>query len=417
MARTFGPLLLYRQLSDSDLVLTVVELHGTPHGAGAAALYASIFSALASLPDPAEDPWRHYLRNALISEDTAFSRAARSTDGTPAPGLVDAMSNDLAIIERLYRIDGDELARTASSTEGPLPSWRSLARGGAPTEGIEEALATTEGWESLVDSLWDHFRTHSAEPFVRHSAFRWSGSSLVPVVEPDPVRLPDLIGYERERELLIENTEILVAGHRANNVLLYGPRGTGKSTTIKALVNGYKDRGLRLVQVERPDLGQFPDIVGELRGRPERFIIFLDDLAFELGENEYAHLKGLLEGGLETRPHNVVVYATSNRRHLVDERFGDRDAPDDVVHVTDTYQHKLSLADRFGIRIMLPAADQARYLAIVEGLARRRGVSLSNEELSREALRWSTTHNGFSPRTAQQLVDHLVGAGELGPEG
>jgi uncharacterized protein len=413
MARAFGPLLLYRQLSDSDLVRTVVELHGTPHGAGAAALYASIFSALASLSDPAEDPWRGYLRDAVISEDTAFSRAARSTEGGPTPGLADAMRHDLTIIERLYRIDGDELARTASSTEGPLPSWRSLAREGADVHGIEGTLASTEGWKSLVGALWDHFQTHSAEPFVGHSAFRWSGAGLVPVVEPDPVQLSDLIGYERERELLIDNTEILVAGQRANNVLLYGPRGTGKSTTIKALVNGYKERGLRLVQVERPDLGRFPDIVGELRGRPERFIVFLDDLAFELGENEYAHLKGLLEGGLETRPNNVAVYATSNRRHLVDERFGDRNAADDVVHVTDTHQHKLSLADRFGIRIMLPAADQPRYLAIVEGLARRRGLSLPDDELAREALRWSTAHNGFSPRTAQQLVDHLAGTMEL----
>jgi uncharacterized protein len=413
MTRSFGPLLLYRQLADSELVRKVVELHGTPHGAGAAALYAGIFSALAAQTEPGEDPWRHYLRAAVVSEDTAFSRAARRTAGRPSEGLADAMRHDLTIIERLHRIDGDELARTATSTDGPLPSWRSLASDDATLRGIEAILAETDGWKSLVETLWDHFRSHSAEPFVRHSAFRWSGSDLIPVVDPDPVRLSDLIGYERERELLIQNTEILVAGHRGNNVLLYGPRGTGKSSTIKALVNGYKDEGLRLVQVERPDLGRFPDIMGELRGRPERFIVFLDDLAFELGENEYAHLKGLLEGGLETRPQNVVVYATSNRRHLVDERFADRDSPDDVVHVTDTYQHRLSLADRFGIRIMLPAADQARYLTIVEGLAKRRGLSLPNEALTAEALRWSTAHNGFSPRTAQQLVDHLAGSSEL----
>jgi predicted AAA+ superfamily ATPase len=316
-------------------------------------------------------------------------------------------------MERLHSIDGDELARKLSATDGHLPSWNGLGVGEARPTAMEEVLASTRGWDSLVEKLWQHFRSHSPEPFDRFVAFRWRSSGLQPVIEPDPVRLDDLIGYERERELLIRNTEMLVAGRQANNVLLYGPRGTGKSSTVKALINEYKERGLRLVQVERPDLNDFPDIVAELRRRPERFIVFLDDLAFELRENEYAHLKGLLEGGLETRPVNVAVYATSNRRHLVDERFSDRDDPQDVVHVTDTYQHKLSLADRFGIRILLPAADQSVYLAIVEGLARKRGLAVPVGELHREALRWSTTHNGLSPRSAQQFVDHLEGSAVL----
>jgi len=406
---TFESLLLYREFAESDLVGLVNEVRSHDPGPSAAALYARLFARLASEASPQEDPWRHHVRRAILREETPFARAARTGGDSPSPGLREAMRRDLRILESLHAIDGDEVARRLSAGMPPLPSWRSLGSAGSTANGIEGRLMTSAGWDDLVDELWEHFRANSAGALSDHVSFRWSGAALEPVPRPDPIRLSDLIGYEDERTLLIENTEVFAAGYRANNVLLYGPRGTGKSSTVRALVNEFGRQGLRLVQIERPHLAEFPRIVAELRDRPERFILFLDDLAFEVAESEYAHLKGLLEGGLETKPDNCVVYSTSNRRHLVDERWSDREEPDDVVHVTDTYQHKLSLADRFGIRILFPAPDQARYLMIVEELARRQGLDPDGDDLGQGALRWSLANGGFSPRGARQYVDHLAG--------
>ena len=235
--------------------------------------------------------------------------------------------------------------------------------------------------------------------------------------------------------MLRRNTMQFLAGFPANNVLLYGDRGTGKSSSVKALLNegspGGEDGGggggrsgadagsrvrwsaLRLIEVPKARLADFPIIVSLLRGRPQRFILFVDDLSFEEGETQYKELKAMLEGGLEARPSNVVVYATSNRRHLVREHFSDRASPNsDEVHARDTQQEKLSFADRFGLTITFPTPDQAKYLQIVEGLARRQGLPISPAALRARAIEWAAWHNGRSGRTARQFVDHLTG--ELG---
>ncbi len=230
--------------------------------------------------------------------------------------------------------------------------------------------------------------------------------------DPDPVRLGDLIGYENERELVVRNTEHFVAGHAANNVLLYGDRGTGKSSTVKALLNEYADRGLRLIEVPKSLLGDLARLLRELRGRRERFVVFVDDLSFDDHESHYKDLKAVLEGGVEARPANVLLYATSNRRHLVLERFSDRGGPLDEIHASDTQQEKLSFSDRFGISVTFGAPDQDRYLRIVSGLAGARGIAIDPAELRRRALEWATWQNGRSGRTARQFVDFL--AGELG---
>jgi predicted AAA+ superfamily ATPase len=258
------------------------------------------------------------------------------------------------------------------------------------------------------------------------------------------VRPQDLIGYAPERALLRRNTVQLLAGYPANNVLLYGDRGTGKSSSVKALLHepaphepgprsapdlsdpdappqtagaGARevvDWGrLRLIEVPKGRLGDFPLIVALLRGRPQRFVLFIDDLSFEEGETQYKDMKAMLEGGLEARPPNAVVYATSNRRHLIREQFADRPAPGtDEVHAMDTVQEKLSFADRFGLTITFPSPNQAAYLAIVEGLARQRGLTIAPAALRARAIEWAAWHNGRSGRTARQFVDHLTG--ELG---
>jgi len=203
-----------------------------------------------------------------------------------------------------------------------------------------------------------------------------------------------------------------LAGLPANNILLYGDRGTGKSSTVKALLNRYRENGLRMVEVKKSDLADFPRLVRELRTSPQRFVLFVDDLSFEENEVEYKELKAVLEGGLESRPENVVIYATSNRRHLVRERFTDRqpEYPENgEVRPGDTVQEKLSLADRFGVTVLFMAPDKALYLEIVRGLAARRGISWPREELERQALLWEAWQNGRSGRSARQFIDSIWG--------
>ncbi len=230
------------------------------------------------------------------------------------------------------------------------------------------------------------------------------------VDRPDPIRLRELIGYEHERQPAVRNAERFVAGFPANNVLLYGERGTGKSSTVKALLNEFGERGMRLIEVPKEHLGDYPQLMQLLHGRRERFILYVDDLSFEEQETHYKALKAILEGGIEARPENVILYATSNRRHLVRERFSDRArGEEDEVHVLDTMEEKLSLADRFGIRVTFTGPDQERYLRIVRALAEHRGIRLDPEDLDRRALLWAQRQRGRSGRTARQFVDALVG--------
>jgi predicted AAA+ superfamily ATPase len=223
------------------------------------------------------------------------------------------------------------------------------------------------------------------------------------------VTLAELVAYEREREPLIRNTERFLAGLPAHHALLYGLPGTGKSSTVKAIMNEYAHQGLRLVEVKKEDLAELQVVLEVLGGRGRRFVLFVDDLSFEEHEVEYKALKALLEGSVEEPPENVRLYATSNRRNLIRETFSERGdgSTSDDVHARDTMQEKLSLAARFGLRLTFPSPDQARYLEIVAGLARERGLAIPAEDLRERALLWDRWHAGRSGRTARQFVDEL----------
>jgi len=278
--------------------------------------------------------------------------------------------------------------------------------GHSPRDAVARKLAATEDWGAAAELLAEHFARHGAGALGRHRAFRWDGEALRPVPNPDPVRLGGLITYEREREPLVENTRRFLAGLPAQHALLYGQPGTGKSSTVKALLNEFAETGLRLVEVAKEDLGALPRVLGVLRGRGPRFVLFVDDLSFEEHEVEYKALKALLEGSIEEPPENVRVYATSNRRNLIREGFSDREDGEDV-HARDTMQEKQSLSARFGLRVTFPSPNQGRYLEIVEGLARGRGLRVPEEELRERALLWDRWHAGRSGRTARQFVDEL----------
>jgi predicted AAA+ superfamily ATPase len=359
------------------------------------------------------DAWRSHLVGRLLDDENAFSLAAERGEASPA--LVEQTSRDLRTLRRLFDLEAEPLLIVVEDAvpglEGVWVPWTDPERGDTSSSrhALARKLEAAEDWGTCAGLLADHFSRHGAGSFGRHGAFRWGEDGLRAVDEPDPVRLADLVGYERVREPLLTNTERFLAGLPAHHALLYGMPGTGKSTTVKAVMNEYTDRGLRLVEVAKEDLGALPRVLQSLRARAPRFVIFVDDLSFEENEVEYKALKALLEGSVEEPPGNVRVYATSNRRNLVRERFSERDegGAGDDVHARDTMQEKLSLSARFGLRVTFPTPDQRQYLEIVAGLARRRGIEMPDEELKERAVLWDRWHAGRSGRTARQFVDEL----------
>jgi predicted AAA+ superfamily ATPase len=230
---------------------------------------------------------------------------------------------------------------------------------------------------------------------------------IVPILNIKHVKMSDLVGYESAKAKLIENTDAFVEGRRTNNVLLFGDAGTGKSSCIKAIANEYFDRGLRVIELYKHQFRDLNAIIAQIKQRNYRFVIYMDDLSFEDFETDYKYLKAVIEGGLEKRPENVVIYATSNRRHLIRENFSDRD--DDDKTGTDTVQEKLSLSYRFGVTIYFGKPDKPQFQEIVRVLAAREGIDLPEDELLLEANKWELSHGGLSGRTAQQFIDHLLG--------
>jgi hypothetical protein len=402
------------------------------------AVYGRLFNLLAGeaemYPEPLiGDAWQNHLLDRLLLDENAFSTKARLGGAESLGAALKAqVRRDLAALQALFQLDARRLAMAAchaagDDQAGPWVHWDAFAprERGTPIHGargreLKEKLGASRDWPSLVGELATYFGHVGAGPFGRFVAFRWvrdgglgEPGHLEGIAEPDPIRLDQLVGYDRERALVIQNTRHMLAGYSANSVLLYGDRGTGKSSTVKALLNEYSDQGLRLIEVAKDDLADFPRIAALLRGRPEKFILFIDDLSFDEHERDYRGLKALLEGGIESRPPNVVLYATSNRRHLVQERWTDREtALNAELHGQDTMQEKLSLSDRFGIRAVFPSPDQTRYLQVVEALAGQRGLQIDPETLRRRGLQWAEWHNGRSGRTARQFVDFLEG--ELG---
>ena len=405
---------LASSVSKDFLALLGLLATGRPDPGAVAETFGRLWEELALEREPLlPDAWRSHLVGRLLDDENAFSLAAER--GEMSSALAEQTSRDLRTLQRLFDVEAGPLLNAVEDAvpglEGVWVPWRDPGRGdtSSPRHALARKLEAAEDWGRCEGLLADHFSRHGAGPFGRHRAFRWGEGGLRAVDEPDPVRLADLVGYERVREPLITNTQRFLAGLPAHHALLYGMPGTGKSSTVKAVLNEYADRGLRLVEVAKEDLGSLPLVLESLRARAPRFVLFVDDLSFEENEVEYKALKALLEGSVEEPPENVRVYATSNRRNLIRERFSERDegrAGDDV-HARDTMQEKLSLSARFGLRVTFPTPDQRQYLEIVAGLARRRGIEVPDGELEERALLWDRWHAGRSGRTARQFVDEL----------
>ena len=280
---------------------------------------------------------------------------------------------------------------------------------------LSRALDRARNEEDVFSLMTSYYRQYGFGLFAMNRAFRVQGHGreleFLPITNVDRVMLEDLLGYERQKEELRRNTEAFLDGRHANNVLLYGDAGTGKSTSVKALVNEYFSRGLRMIEIYKHQFEDLSAVLAQVKNRNYRFIIFIDDLSFEENEVEYKFLKAVIEGGVETRPDNVLIYATSNRRHLIRETWNDRTDMEHHgdIHRSDTVEEKLSLSARFGVTINYNAPTPREYQSIVLALARRQGIRMEEAELLARANTWEVRHGGFSGRVAQQFVNYLEG--------
>lgn len=366
--------------------------------------YADWFQALATQGET----WGNHLLRQLAYAHNAFTLQAQQADFSALPkSLVQAATHDLEQLQHLYQLPSTQItAWVQAVTQSPRPpvAWDVDDQQPLPFQ------FKGPNWGVELPHLASHYRHHGMGRFAQYRAFTWHQGQLEGVRCPDPIRLEHLTAYDYPRQQLLQNTRALLQGYPALNVLLYGSRGTGKSSLVKALLTEFHPQGLRLVEVGKSKLQELPQIVDVLRTAPQKFIIFVDDLSFEEDDDAFKALKVVLEGNVTARPQNVVVYATSNRRHLVREYFSDRPRPSDQdeIQAWDTLQEKLSFSDRFGLTLTFEPADQPTYLAIVKHLAWQAEISLPEEDLVPRALQWATRHNGRSGRTARQFIDYLT---------
>ncbi|MGD1903300.1 MAG: ATP-binding protein [Geitlerinemataceae cyanobacterium] len=410
-------LLLYRNILDTDigdaLLLLLERLYDAELPSQCLVAYADWFALLASVGQS----WQSFLVEAILYDDNPFTdMAQRLPADAPleaiAPELRAAASHDLEILQQLYRGTTELGAWVQQACQLDAPPV-------APSSAIAPcpiAFETATRWPDLLPELVNYHRRHGAGVFARYRAFRWQSATLFGIPDPDPISLDRLVGYDRPHRLLTQNTEFLLAGAPAQNVLLYGARGSGKSSLVKAIATDYSAKGLRSIEVDKAQLRDLPQILDVLRDRPQKFVIFVDDLSFEEDDDAFKALKVVLEGSSTARASNVVVYATSNRRHLIREFFDDRPQPRDAdeIHSWDTVQEKLSFSDRFGLTLTFQPANQDDYLTIVRHLAREVGLTLSDEDLKFRALQWATQNNGRSGRTARQFIEWALAEQQCG---
>lgn len=351
-----------------------------------------------------------YLLHLIAEDENIFSIMAEKSSGAVGSSLMRAAVHDVEILKAFFQHSA-EINNINGFLRNYQPTSRKTRPYLSPLRDVLLDQSTRYAPEHAAEFLADHYVRHGYGDMVRYSVFRWEiENGLVPVRYPDRVQMDDLVGYERQKAVLSQNTAAFVHGKPANNVLLVGSRGTGKSSSVKALLNQYAEMGLRLVEITKHDLKHLSVIMQTLRERGKKFILFMDDLSFEEFEVEYRHLKSMMEGGVETKPDNVLIYATSNRRHLVKETWSDRTgANSEDIHSWDTVNEKISLSDRFGITLTFAPPNQDEYLRIVESMARKRNIRLPVSELRAEAIKWETAHSGRSGRIAQQFIAHIEG--------
>ena len=390
-ARLHG-LVVFRSLLDDPVVAKFVVL--TDRMEAGAPGYGPVCDAAAQFEAALFEHttnWGSYLSAAVLEAETVCVRQAAS--GTLAPALQTALDSELAFLQALCGLTLDELLTAAGSATGQaqelafLPRWE--------TSGIDLPAAYAQRMSEVGKKGYGMF--------AKHHVFTVENGQLVPVKYPDPQRLSELPGYEKEREKVIANTKALLAGMPANNVLLYGDAGTGKSSAVKAIANEFAPEGLRLVEVKKNQLYQIPDLMDKLAANPLKFILFIDDLSFTANDDNFAALKAILEGSVGGRAKNIAVYATSNRRHLIKETLTDRTGDD--IHEADTRQELMSLSARFGLTVTFQRPEKARFETILAELAKQHGIDMPMDQLLVKAEAFAIRAGGRSPRVAKQFIE------------
>lgn len=367
--------------------------------------------------------WHCYLTNLLVNNENSYSLACEirgEVEGT----INQAVLHDIQIFKEFYDYDFEEMIKVLDvDSLSLIMDYEGCSESKVYNGRIRERICSlavkftkNHTPEEMKATLTEFYKEYGVGKFGLHKAFRVvhdeNGVQVVPIQNIAHVYLKDLVGYEIPKKKLIDNTEAFVDGRKANNCLLFGDAGTGKSSSIKGIANEYYERGLRIIEVYKHQFQDLNDVITQIKNRNYKFIIYMDDLSFEDFEIEYKYLKAVIEGGLEKKPKNVLIYATSNRRHLVREKFSDKEERRDDLHSSDTVQEKLSLVARFGVTIFFAAPDKKEFQNIVRVLAKRYQVTIPEEELLLEANRWELAHGGLSGRTAQQFIDYLLGRKE-----
>jgi len=432
MYRQTAKLLLYSNLGQDSILLNMAEIFRDWEGKACdkPSLVRRIYTEVKHILDVATkygfntNLWQNYLTFVLLTNENSFSLTAERVGA--GNGSVNHFAKaDFKIFQNLFHYDFGPieadldidcfttLTHYTALVKQEKNYYRSVSE---KVQDLSAKIAAAADENEIFDLVTGFYKAYGVGMFGLNRAFRirntGSGVEFLPINNTDKVMLKDLIGYELQKQQLVENTEAFIHGIPANNALLYGDAGTGKSSSIKALINEYYDSGLRMIEIYKHQFQDLSAVIAAVKSRNYRFIIYIDDLSFEENEVEYKFLKAVIEGGVETRPDNILIYATSNRRHLIKETWSDRNDMEhqNDVHRSDTMEEKLSLAARFGCSINYNAPNRQLYHDIVKGLAERQlNLDMTEQELLLLANRWEIRHGGISGRTAQQFINYLAG--------
>ena len=401
-------LTVYREIRNDPVIRLLIKLMSQqyPSVFDAAEDYAQMY-ALLSESDCKGDLTSYIYQKTLYSDNAFTRQAAWGQYKTMSSAIRIAAARDLTTLWRASAIDASRL-KNCIAAQFEDHSLRQLVAELPDFDALPPAKL--EDWGAQIDTFADFALHHGYGVYAQYNSFLLTPDHngevhLEPVTNPDDIRLSDLKGYERERKVIIDNTLALIDGVKANNILLYGDRGTGKSSSVKAILNEYADKGLRLVEVSKYNLKYLGILVKLLQNNPLKFIIFTDDLSFAESDDNYTAMKAVLDGSSMKLSDNAVIYATSNRRHLVKESFSGREG--DEVHLADTLDEAASLSDRFGITVTFLSPNRKKFNEIVLLLAKDKGLELPEGELLEQANIWATRKSNFSPRCARQFIDHV----------
>ena len=435
MYREIAKLVLYRDLGEDSILLKLSGIfHDFDKGDyDKAELTTRIYEQIKALLDLStiygfdKNLWHNYLTFILLMNENSFSMTSEKV-GANDGSVNHFAKGDFKVFKKLFDFDFGPIEEALDiDCFTTVCNYKAIGKKermynknvSEKVQAVSLKIEDAADEEEIFRIVTDFYAAYGVGMFGLNKAFRIrhleDGVEFLPVNNTDKVMLNDLIGYEIQKKKLVDNTEAFIKGLPANNALLFGDAGTGKSTSIKAIVNEYYDQGLRMIEIYKHQFQDLSNVIAQIKNRNYRFIIYMDDLSFEEFEIEYKFLKAVIEGGMETKPDNVLIYATSNRRHLIRETWNDRSdmEQNEGMHRSDTMQEKLSLVARFGVTINFSKPSQKEYFNIVTELAKRYPeITLSEQELKAEANKWELSHGGISGRTAQQFINYIAGKGE-----